>query len=60
VSYTNKQAILARRMGYLFHRTPWPLSALRDAVFNRTSFLEHFLVKEYLKDAEEQMISLDL
>lgn len=60
VAYTNKHATLARRMGYVFHRAPWPLSALRDAVFDHTPFLEHFLVREYLKDAEEQMIRLDL
>lgn len=58
VSYTNKQAIMARRMGYMFHRAPWPLSALRDAVFNHTGFLEHVLVKNYLKDSEEQMLAL--
>jgi 2-polyprenyl-6-methoxyphenol hydroxylase-like FAD-dependent oxidoreductase len=58
VSYTNKHAIMARRMGYLFHRAPWPLSALRDAVFNHTDFLEHVLVKNYLKDSEEQMLAL--
>lgn len=49
---------MARRMGDLFHRAPWPLSALRDAVFNHTGFLEHVLVKNYLKDSEEQMLAL--
>jgi 2-polyprenyl-6-methoxyphenol hydroxylase-like FAD-dependent oxidoreductase len=58
VAYTNNQAIMARRMGYLFHRTPWPLSALRDAVLNHTGFLEHVMVKDYLKDAEAQMLAL--
>lgn len=58
VNYTNKHAIMARRMGYLFHRTPWPLSALRDAVFNHTGFLEHVLVNDYLKDSEAQMLAL--
>lgn len=60
VAYTNKQAIIARRMGYLFHRVPWPISALRDAVFDRTPLLEHLIVKEYLKDAEDQMLALEL
>lgn len=59
VWYTNKQAVMARRMGYLFHRTPWPLSAVRDAVFNHTSFLERVLVNDYLKDAEDQMLALE-
>lgn len=59
VGYTNKHAVMARRMGYLFHRTPWPLSALRDAVFNHTSFLERVLVNDYLKDAEDQMLALE-
>ena len=59
VSYTNKQAVMARKLGNIFHRTPWPLSALRDAVFNHTPFLEHVLVNDYLKDAEAQMVALD-
>ena len=59
VAYTNKQATMARRMGHLFHRTPWPLSALRDAVFNHTGFLERVLVQDYLKDAEDQMLALE-
>ncbi|HSV79046.1 MAG TPA: NAD(P)/FAD-dependent oxidoreductase [Ramlibacter sp.] len=59
VRYTNKQAVMARRLGYLFHRTPWPLSAVRDAVFNHTSFLERVLVNDYLKDAENQMLALE-
>lgn len=58
VSYTNKHATMARRMGYLFHRAPGPLAALRDAVFNHTGFLEHVLVKNYLKDSEDQMLAL--
>lgn len=59
VAYTNKQATLARRLGHLFHRTPWPLSTLRDAVFNHTGFLERVLVQDYLKDAEDQMLALE-
>lgn len=58
VPYTNRHAIMARRMGHLFHRVPWPLSALRDAVFNHTGFLEHVLVKNYLEDSEAQMLAL--
>ena len=49
---------MALRMGFLFHRAPWPLSALRDAVFNHTGCLEHALVKNYLKDSEQQMLAL--
>ena len=60
VAYTNKQATLARRLGYIFHRAPWPWSTLRDAVFNHTRFLERVLVKDYLKDAEDQMIALEV
>lgn len=59
VWYTNKQAVMARRMGHLFHRLPWPLSELRDAVFNHTGFLERVLVQDYLKDAEDQMLALE-
>ena len=59
VWYTNKQAVMARRMGHLFHRLPRPLSALRDAVFNHTRFLERVLVQDYLKDAEDQMLALE-
>lgn len=60
VAFTNKNAIIARRMGYLFHRTPWPLSVLRDLVFDHTGFLEKALVQNYLKDAELQMESLPI
>jgi 2-polyprenyl-6-methoxyphenol hydroxylase-like FAD-dependent oxidoreductase len=60
VAYTNKQATLARYMGYLFHHAPWPLSALRDLVFDYTPLLEAMLVKNYLKDAEMQMETLPI
>jgi 2-polyprenyl-6-methoxyphenol hydroxylase-like FAD-dependent oxidoreductase len=60
VAYTNKNAQVARYMGYLFHRTPWPLSALRDFVFDHTGFLEKAVVENYLKDAEQQMETLPI
>ncbi|WP_140635322.1 FAD-dependent oxidoreductase [Methylibium rhizosphaerae] len=60
VGYTNKNAKLARYLGYLFHRTPWPLSALRDVVFDHTRLLEAMLVETYLKDAETQMETLPI
>jgi len=60
VAYTNKNATIARRLGHLFHRTPWPLSALRDLVFDHTRFLESMLVNDYLKDAEMQMQTLPI
>jgi 2-polyprenyl-6-methoxyphenol hydroxylase-like FAD-dependent oxidoreductase len=60
VAFTNKNAAVARYMGYLFHRTPWPLSALRDVVFDHTGFLEKFLTEQYLKDAELQMENLPI
>ncbi len=60
VAYTNKNAKVARYMGYLFHRTPWPLSAVRDAVFDHTGFLEKAVVQNYLKDAEQQMETLPI
>jgi 2-polyprenyl-6-methoxyphenol hydroxylase-like FAD-dependent oxidoreductase len=60
VAYTNKNARMARYMGYLFHRAPWPLSALRDAIFDHTGFLEAMLVENYLKDAEMQMQTLPI
>jgi 2-polyprenyl-6-methoxyphenol hydroxylase-like FAD-dependent oxidoreductase len=60
VDYTNKQAIFARYLGYVFHRLPWPLRTIRDAVFDHTRFLERMLVKNYLRDAEAQMLALDL
>jgi len=58
VPYTNEYATTARYMGYLFHRMPWPLSALRDAVFNHTSFLEWIMLNTQIKDAEDQMLAL--
>ncbi len=60
VHFTNQNAILARRMGTLFHRTPWPLSVLRDVVFDHTGFLEKALVQNYLKDSEQQMETLPI
>jgi 2-polyprenyl-6-methoxyphenol hydroxylase-like FAD-dependent oxidoreductase len=60
VSYTNKNARMARYMGHLFHHTPWPLSALRDVIFDHTGFLEKVLTEQYLKDAELQMESLPI
>lgn len=60
VDYTNKQAIFARYLDYVFHRLPWPLRTIRDAVFDHTRFLERMLVKNYLRDAEAQMLALDL
>jgi 2-polyprenyl-6-methoxyphenol hydroxylase-like FAD-dependent oxidoreductase len=60
VAYTNKNAKLARYLGYLFHRSPWPLSVLRDLVFDHTRFLEAMLVNSYLKDAETQMETLPI
>lgn len=60
VAFTNKNAAMARYMGYLFHRTPWPLTVLRDVVFDHTGFLEKALTEQYLKDAELQMESLPI
>lgn len=60
VAYTNKNATVARYMGYLFHRAPWPLSVLRDLVFDHTGFLEKALTEQYLKDAELQMENLPI
>lgn len=60
VAFTNKNAKVARYMGYLFHHTPWPLSALRDLVFDHTRFLEAMLVNNYLKDSEMQMETLPI
>lgn len=60
VAYTNKNAKVARYMGYVFHRTPWPLSALRDVVFDHTGFLEKAMTEQYLKDAELQMENLPI
>ncbi len=60
VGYTNTHMTVARFLGYLFHRTPWPLSAVRDAVFNHTSFLGRIMNKSQLKSAEDQMLALQL
>lgn len=59
VDYTNHHAILARKLGNIFHRTPWPLSAVRDLAYNHTGLLEKLMVKDYLRDAEAQMIALE-
>lgn len=59
VNYTNTHAIMARRLGNMFHRVPWPLSTVRDLVYDHTPFLERMMVKDYLKDAEDQMLALE-
>lgn len=60
VDFTNKNAKIARYMGYFFHRTPRPLSFLRDAMLDHTKFLEVFLLKNYLRDSEQQMMELPI
>lgn len=58
VDYTNKHTAMARRLGHLFHHTPWPLTLLRDAVLDHTGLLERTMVRDYLADAERQMETL--
>lgn len=60
VEYTNKNAKMARYMGYLFHRMPKPLATLRDLVFDNTSFLEKAFLKNVLQDQELQMETLPI
>ena len=58
VAYANKQTALARGLGHVFHSAPAPLRPIRDFIFDNTPFLERFLVKNYLKDAEAEMMAL--
>ncbi len=60
VAYTNHYTALARKMGNLFHRLPWPLRSCRDLFFDHTKVLEKMLIKDYLQKSEEELIALDL
>ena len=52
VDFVNHNMEFARRLGYLFHKLPWPLAKLRDVLFDRTPLLSHFLTKGYLEKSE--------
>ena len=60
VAYANYHTGFARKLGRSFHRTPWPLSAVRDFAYDNTKLLEGLIVKDYLKTAEDTVFALGL
>lgn len=58
VDYVNHNMEFARFMGRMFHSLPWPLTAIRDFIFDYTPFLSKHLGEGYLKKAEEETLSL--
>lgn len=60
VAYANHHTTFARKLGNMFHRTPWPMSALRDLIYDNTKLLEALIVKDYLKTAEDSVSDLGL
>lgn len=58
VDYVNNQVELARKTGRMFHNVPFPLTKIRDLVFDKTKFLEKLMVKDYLAAAEEESLAL--
>lgn len=60
VDYTNQTVMMARRLGKLFHQLPWPLTAVRDTLLTHTRFPQKFIVKDYFKNAEHEMLALEV
>ncbi|GKZ39751.1 hypothetical protein AbraIFM66950_001074 [Aspergillus brasiliensis] len=58
VDYVNHNMEFARFLGYMFHGLPWPLSKIRDLIFDYTPALSKYLRTGYLKKAEEETINL--
>lgn len=58
VDYVNHNMLFARRLGYVFHQVPWPLSKLRDLVFDHTPFMSHFMKSGYLQKSELETLAL--
>lgn len=58
VEYVNHNMEFARFLGTMFHSLPWPLTRIRDFIFDYTPFLAHFLKDGYLKQAEEETMNL--
>ncbi|KAJ5698640.1 hypothetical protein N7462_000645 [Penicillium macrosclerotiorum] len=58
VDYVNHNMEFARFLGRMFHSLPWPISKLRDMIFDYTPFLGHFMLKGYLQKSEEETINL--
>ena len=54
VDFVNHNMEFARRLGYIFHKLPYPLAKIRDLIFDWTPFLPHFLGKGYLEKSEQE------
>jgi 2-polyprenyl-6-methoxyphenol hydroxylase-like FAD-dependent oxidoreductase len=60
VDYTNHTVMMARRLGQLFHKLPWPLTTVRDALLTHARFPQQFIVTDYFKNAEREMLALEV
>jgi 2-polyprenyl-6-methoxyphenol hydroxylase-like FAD-dependent oxidoreductase len=60
VDYTNHTVLMARRLGRLFHQLPWPLTAVRDTLLTHARFPQKFIVRDYFKNAEQEMLALEV
>lgn len=58
VPYANHNVEFARFMGHLFHALPWPLTWIRDLIFNYSSFFKSFMARNYIKKSEEETLAL--
>lgn len=58
VAYVNHHVELARKLGHVFHRLPYPLAKLRDLVFDHTGFLDRMIRRDYLADAEKMSLMM--
>lgn len=56
--YVNHNMEFARRLGYLFHKAPWPLTSVRDFIFDRTPLLSVLMTKGYLEKSEHEVMGL--
>ncbi|SNX86752.1 probable 2-polyprenyl-6-methoxyphenol hydroxylase and related FAD-dependent oxidoreductases [Melanopsichium pennsylvanicum] len=58
VDYVNHNMLFARRLGYIFHKLPWPLSSVRDFFFDHTPLLSLMMSKGYLAKSEQEVMGL--
>ena len=58
VAYANHQVELARTLGNIFHKMPYPLAKIRDFVYDHTQVLNKQIQKDYLSDQESMCLSM--
>lgn len=58
VNYVNHNVEFARKLGNIFHQTPYPLAKIRDFIYNHTSLLDSMIKKDYLGEQESMCLSM--